>query len=132
MKNVSFQEKLENELKVLLEKADFIAVTLSDESGLVLATKGNSALTTTMSALSSLSLEFKESVQNETLLYYIDEVSTVSENKFRFVNRYFEINNNYYILSIIVPPNTSYRSVSNQSIANITKLFMEHQNNSTI
>jgi len=121
---VSFQTMLENELKKLIKEGDFIAATLSDKSGLVLAMEGNSALTTTISALSSLSLGFKTAVQKETALFFIDEVSTVSENKYRYVNRYFEIDNEYFIISMIVPPNQAYRHLTNQAIVNLKKLFM--------
>ena len=121
---VSFQTQLENELEKLKKEGGFIAVTLSDKSGLVLAMVGNEALTTTISALSSLSLSFKTSVQKETALYFIDEVSTVSENKYRYINRYFEIDNEYFIISMIVPPNQAYRQLTNQTIDSLKNLFL--------
>ena len=121
----SFQQKLENQLREVVDKGGFVAATLSDEKGLLLSTVGNRILTDIISALSSSSLHFKSSVEEETPLADIDEVSCVSGNKARYINRYFEIDNNFYILSVITPPHKAYRRVTNQAIINLKKIITD-------
>lgn len=124
-KTIPFQLRLENELKRMVDDGGFIAAALSDERGLILSTIGNRFLTDIISALSSLSLQFKTTVQVETDFDDIDEVSCVSGNKARYVNRFFKIGKDFYILSIIIPPYHSYRRFTNQSISKFKKIISD-------
>jgi hypothetical protein len=123
MKETTFQAALEKELKNVSENGNFSALSLSDESGLVLATIGDHELATIASAISSLSLTYKKTVQEQLKLHNIDEVSTVSNDKYRFVNRYVQVDDSYYIITLIVYPNQTYRRLTNTAISRIKKVI---------
>ena len=123
MKSESFQSVLEHELIQIYEKGKFKALSLSDESGLVLATIGDHDLATIASAISSLSLAYKKTVQEQLHFQNIDEVSTVGDDKHRFVNRFISVEDNDYILSAIVAPQQSYRRLTNTAVQRIKRIL---------
>ena len=123
MKSESFQSVLEHELIQIYEKGKFKTLSLSDESGLVLATIGDHELATIASAISSLSLAYKKTVQEQLHFQNIDEVSTVGDDKYRFVNRFISVEDNDYILSAIVAPQQSYRRLTNTAVQRIKRIL---------
>ncbi|MCB0281879.1 MAG: hypothetical protein H6627_05780 [Calditrichae bacterium] len=129
---LSFDAKLAKELNQLMDEGGFIAATISDDKGLVLATKGNRILTDTISALSSASLQYKNAVQKEAGLVEIDEVTCVSGNKARYINRFFEINSHLFVLSAISPPHASYRKITNQAVISIQRIIKERLSDSIL
>jgi len=123
MKSESFQAILENELAQIYENGQFSALSLSDESGLVLATVGDHELANIASAISSLSLAYKKTVQEQLHFQNIDEVSTVGDDKHRFVNRFISVEESNYILSAIVAPQQSYRRLTNTAVQRIKRIL---------
>lgn len=129
MEKITFQSQLENELNDIARQGGFVSVVLSDDKGLVLAMTGNRVLGNIASALSALSLSYKNTVEQEMNLEDIDEISTVTGHKYRFVNRFISINNedSCFVISLIVPPNHPYRKLLNIVATKIKKLLYNHR-----
>lgn len=127
MEKITFQSQLENELNDIALQGGFVSVVLSDDKGLVLAMTGNRVLGNVASALSALSLSYKNTVEQEMNLEDIDEISTVTGHKYRFVNRFISINeDSCFVISLIVPPNHPYRKLLNIAVNRIKKLLSNH------
>jgi hypothetical protein len=55
----------------------------------------------------------------------MDEVSLVDDDKFRLVCRGFNVEDSQFILTVIVPPNKTYRRLTNEAIKEIEKIIQE-------
>jgi predicted regulator of Ras-like GTPase activity (Roadblock/LC7/MglB family) len=122
-KDIGFNEKLEAQLKRLNIKGDFLASLIADVQGLPVAAMDSSYNNETIAALSALVREVSYRAESQLGFKHMDEVSLVDDDKIRLVCRYFQVGDNPYILSCLVPANQTYRRLTNTAIREISKIM---------
>jgi len=122
------QGKLEKVLASISSEGDFKAAIISTLDGFSLAAQAEDFDDVKLSAISAIVQDVSRKAEFYIGFKRMDEVSLVDDDKFRLVCRMFDVGENTFILSVVVPPHQSYRKLTNDAIKQITVLLLEKQN----
>ncbi|MBU7044293.1 MAG: DUF2226 domain-containing protein [Theionarchaea archaeon] len=122
-KDIGFNEKLEAQLKRLNIEGDFLASLVADVQGLPVAAMDSKYNNEMIAALSALVRDVSYRAESQLGFKNVDEVSLVDDDKIRLVCRYFQVGDNPYILSCLVPAHQTYRRLTNTAIREISKIM---------
>jgi hypothetical protein len=122
-KELGFTELVEAQLRKLNKEGNFMASLVADVQGLPIAAVDSEYSTERIAALSALVQD--ASLRAETQLGFkkMDEVSLVDDDKVRLVCRYFEVGDNTFVLSCVVPAYQAYRRLTNTAIKEISTVM---------
>ena len=121
--DVQFNDLLEAQLRRLNSKGQFLASLVADEQGLTVAAVDSEYNTETIAALSALVSDVSRRAENQLGFKKMDEVSLVDDDKIRLVSRYFNVGDQIYILSCVVPAYQTYRRLTNTAIRKLEKIM---------
>ena len=122
-KDIGFNEKLEAQLKRLNIEGEFLASLVADVQGLPVAAMDSDYNNEMIAALSALVRDVSYRAESQLGFKKMDEVSLVDDDKIRLVCRYFQVGENPYILSCLIPANQTYRRLTNTAIREISKIM---------
>jgi predicted regulator of Ras-like GTPase activity (Roadblock/LC7/MglB family) len=122
-KELGFTELLEAQLKRLNIEGQFLASLLADVKGLPIAAMDSEYNTEMIAALSALVRDVSHRAETQLGFKKTDEVSLVDDDKLRLVCRYFQVGNQTYILSCVIPAYQTYRRLTNSAIKEIVKIM---------
>ncbi|MBU7033317.1 MAG: DUF2226 domain-containing protein [Theionarchaea archaeon] len=122
-KGIGFNEKLEAQLKRLNIEGEFLASLVADVQGLPVAAMDSDYNNEMIAALSALVRDVSYRAESQLGFKKMDEVSLVDDDKIRLVCRYFQVGENPYILSCLIPANQTYRRLTNTAIREISKIM---------
>jgi hypothetical protein len=122
-KDIGFNEKLEAQLKRLNIEGEFLASLVADVQGLPVAAMDSDYNNEMIAAISALVRDVSYRAESQLGFKKMDEVSLVDDDKIRLVCRYFQVGENPYILSCLIPANQTYRRLTNTAIREISKIM---------
>jgi predicted regulator of Ras-like GTPase activity (Roadblock/LC7/MglB family) len=107
------------------KEGKFTASVLTSEDGLTIAAVPHDSQydSDTVAAMVSQVREFIHQTQSRLGLGDIDEVSMVITDRSRLVCRYFEASGQRFILTVIAPPDTTYRRLSGRAVREIREAW---------
>lgn len=114
---------LEKILHEINEKGGFKASVLATTDGLPIAIVPPVYDSDTISAMVAMVLDAIQRAQSRLGFARVDEVSAVDDGKMRLVCRYFSLDDESFILAVVVPPNRRYRSLTNQAISRVRQIW---------
>ncbi len=114
---------LESLLREINEKGGFSASVLATADGLPVAVVPPVYDSEIISAMVALVRGAIERAQTQLNFARVDEVSAVDDDKIRLVCRYFEVEDEPFILAVVVPPERSYRQLTNQAIRRVRAVW---------
>ncbi len=120
---LGFTELLEAQLKRLNRDGQFMASLVADVQGLPVAAMDSEYNTERIAALSALVQDVSHRAESQLGFKKMDEVSLVDDDKVRLVCRYFQVGDQIYILSCVVPAYQTYRRLTNTAIREIRKVM---------
>ena len=120
---LGFTELLEAQLKRLNRDGQFMASLVADVQGLPVAAMDSEYNTERIAALSALVQDVSHRAESQLGFKKMDEVSLVDDDKVRLVCRYFQVGDQTYILSCVVPAYQTYRRLTNTAIREIQKVM---------
>ena len=121
----SKQELFEEILNKMNEVGNFNAAVLSVKDGLPLASsrllykKDDIA-----AAMVTLLNDAAHKINRELNLAQMDEISIVGDDRTRLVCRYFSVDGSDLLLTVVTPPDRAYRRLTNQTIKEITRVWL--------
>lgn len=117
---VDKQTVFEQILQELVAEGEYEAALLSDSDGLALAVVGTEESAAMMAAMTALLGDSARQARWQLDLVYVNELSLVSDDRFRLVCRFFETESGQPLaLTLIVPPDQAYRRLTNQALSQI-------------
>jgi predicted regulator of Ras-like GTPase activity (Roadblock/LC7/MglB family) len=119
------QGQLESILYRINQEGEFKASIISTLDGFSIASASSQFDDVLISALSSIVQETSNRAEKYMGFKRMDEVSLVDDDKFRLVCRGFNVEDSQFILTVIVPPNKTYRRLTNEAIKEIEKIIQE-------
>jgi hypothetical protein len=122
-KELGFHELLEAQLKNLNTEGQFLASLIADVQGLPIAAMDSVYDTEMIAALSALVRDASHRAETQLGFKKMDEVSLVDDDKVRLVCRYFQVGDQIYILSCVVPAYQTYRRLTNTAIREVKKIM---------
>jgi len=125
--SVKKQTTLENILNDIVSQGGYEAALLSDGDGLPIAMNVTSVEIGEMTAaMSAVLRDVARQVRSQLDLANVNELSLVGDDRFRLVCRFFQTDRGQPIsLTVIVPPDQSYRRVTNLAIAKIKEAWIK-------
>jgi predicted regulator of Ras-like GTPase activity (Roadblock/LC7/MglB family) len=127
--NANKQQKLEKVLERVLAGGHYEAALLSDVDGLPLAAVYNDADEPTdsagiVAAVTALLRDAAAQARLQLELAFVNELSLVSDDRYRFVCRFFETDAGQLLsLTLVVPPDEAYRRNTNRAIREINEAW---------
>jgi predicted regulator of Ras-like GTPase activity (Roadblock/LC7/MglB family) len=115
--------KLEKVLQGIKREGDFRAAIISTLDGLSIASISSQFDDVVLSAISTLFQEASKRAENYIGFKRMDEISLVDDDKFRLVCREFDVGDQQFILTVVVPPYKTYRRLTNSAIREIEKIL---------
>lgn len=102
-------------------QGNFTASVLASDDGLPVAAAPTPSLydANTVAAMVTLVRGFIQDTQQQLGLADVDEVSMVVSDHSRLVCRYFNLEDKRFVLTIVTPPNQSYRRLTTRAIREI-------------
>lgn len=122
-KKPGFNELLEAQLKRLNIEGQFLASLVADVQGLPIAAVDSEYNTEMIAALSALVRDVSYRAETQLKFKKMDEVSLVDDDKVRLVCRYFQVGDQTYVLSCVVPADQTYRRLTNTALRKIEKIM---------
>lgn len=122
-KKLGFNELLEAQLKRLNIEGQFLASLVADVQGLPIAAVDSEYNTEMIAALSALVRDVSHRAETQLKFKKMDEVSLVDDDKVRLVCRYFQVGDQTYVLSCVVPADKTYRRLTNTALRAIEKVM---------
>lgn len=119
------QGQLESILYRINQEGEFKASIISTLDGFSIASASSQFDDVLISALSSIVQETSNRAEKYMGFKRMDEVSLVDDDKFRLVCRGFNVEDSQFILTVLVPPNKTYRRLTNEAIKEIEKIIQE-------
>jgi predicted regulator of Ras-like GTPase activity (Roadblock/LC7/MglB family) len=123
MKNANLDQKqtsLNDILQRVLDQGEYEAALISDRDGLPLASTGTAEADGMMAAMTALLHEAALQAHRRLDLAYVNELSLVSDDRYRYVCRFFRTATGQNLsLTVMVPPDQAYRRVTNEAIKKI-------------
>ncbi|MBU7015781.1 MAG: DUF2226 domain-containing protein [Theionarchaea archaeon] len=124
-KELGFTELLEAQLRNLNEEGQFLASLVADVQGLPVAAMDSEYENARIAALSALVRDVSHRAETQLGFKKTDEVSLVDDDKVRLVCRYFQVGDQTYILSCVVPAYQTYRRLTNTALKEIEKIMKQ-------
>jgi len=124
------QGQLESVLHRINQEGEFKASILSTMEGFSIAGASSQFDDVVISALASIVQEASRRAERYIGFKRMDEVSLVDDDKFRLVCREFVVEGSQFILTVVVPPNKTYRRLTNEAIKEIEKIIQEKRKKS--
>lgn len=126
-KYLTKQAILEQILEDIVIDGHYEAAFLSDAAGLPLATvESTDEVGVMMAAMTALLRDTARQVRDQLDLANVNELSLVSDDRFRFICRFFKTENGQPLnLTVIVPADQSYRRITNQAITKIKDAWLK-------
>ncbi|MDQ1349833.1 MAG: hypothetical protein QG657_134 [Acidobacteriota bacterium] len=119
------QGQLENVLHRINQEGEFKASILSTIEGFSIAAVSSQVDDVAISALASIVQDASKRAERYIGFKRMDEVSLVDDDKVRLVCREFDVEGSQFILTVVVPPNKTYRRLTNEAIRDIEKIILE-------
>jgi predicted regulator of Ras-like GTPase activity (Roadblock/LC7/MglB family) len=119
----SKQELFEEALAKMNQKGNFMAAMLSLKDGLPLASSPPHYEDEIAAAMVTMLNETVRRLNQELRLPQIDEISIVGEDGSRLVCRYFSVDGHNILLTVLTPPDQSYRRLTNDVIREIKRIW---------
>ena len=119
------QGQLESILHRINQEGEFRASIISTLDGFSIASASSQLDDVVISALSSIVQETSNRAEKYMGFKRMDEVSLVDDDKFRLVCRGFNVEDSQFILTVLVPPNKTYRRLTNEAIKELEKIIQE-------
>lgn len=120
-KELGFTELLEAQLRRLNIEGQFLASLVADVQGLPIAAVGSEYNTEMIAALSALVRDVSHRAETQLGFKKMDEVSLVDDDKVRLMCRYFQVADQTYVLSCVIPAYQTYRRLTNVALREIEK-----------
>jgi predicted regulator of Ras-like GTPase activity (Roadblock/LC7/MglB family) len=120
----SKQELFEQILNKLNEEGKFDAAVLSLKDGLPLASSQLHYEDDMAAVMVTVLNEAAHKINRELNLSQMDEISIVGDDRTRLVCRYFSVNGSDLLLTVVTPPDRAYRRLTNQTIKEITRIWL--------
>ncbi|MCI0474742.1 MAG: roadblock/LC7 domain-containing protein [Anaerolineales bacterium] len=104
----------------------FVASVLASEDGLPIASAPTPSPydADTIAAMVALVKDFIKQTQTRLGLAEVDEVSIFVNDRSRLICRYFDAGAQPFVLTILAPPNQSYRRVASRAVHHIQTAWM--------
>lgn len=119
----SKQELWEKTLRKMNKEGDFKAAVLSLEDGLPLVSSPAHYEDETAAAMVTLLNETAKRINHQLRLPEVDEISIVCDDRTRLVCRYFTVDGHELLLTVLAPPDQSYRRLTNWTIKEIERIW---------
>ncbi len=119
----STQEQFEEILFAMNKEGNFEAAMLSMKDGLPLASSPAHYEDDRAAAMVTLLNETVKRINHQLNLSQVDEISIVGDDRTRLVCRYFVIGGNELLLTVLAPPDQSYRRLTNKVIKDVERLW---------
>jgi predicted regulator of Ras-like GTPase activity (Roadblock/LC7/MglB family) len=119
----STQEQFEEILYAMKREGNFEAAMLSMKDGLPLASSPAHYEDDIAAAMVTLLNETVKRINHQLNLSQVDEISIVGGDRTRLVCRYFVIDGNELLLTVLAPPDQSYRRLTNKVIKDVERLW---------
>lgn len=102
-------------------EGEFVASVLASEDGLPIASAPTPAPydAETIAAMVTLVKDFITQAQTRIGLAEVDEVSIIVGDRSRLVCRYFTAGSQSFVLTVLAPPNQSYRRLTTRAVREI-------------
>ena len=120
-KIATFQSRLEKELKTLMTEGNLLGAALMDQTGLLIATSGDTEFMQTAELSAWLSMLAQDRLQG----LRIDETTFVIENRLRLVNRLFGIGQRRFVMLLMLRPDQPYHYLSDRAITTMSELLTQ-------
>lgn len=120
---LGFTELLEAQLRRLNREGQFLASLVADVQGLPVAAVDSEYNTDRIAALSALVRDVSHRAETQLGFKKTDEVSLVDDDKVRLMCRYFQVGDQTYILSCVIPAYQTYRRLTNRAIRELEKIM---------
>jgi predicted regulator of Ras-like GTPase activity (Roadblock/LC7/MglB family) len=119
----STQERFEEILAAMSREGNFEAAMLSMKDGLPLASSPAHYEDDMAAAMVTLLNETVKRINVQLNLSQVDEISIVGDDRMRLVCRYFIVDGNELLLTVLAPPDQSYRRLTNKVIKDVERLW---------
>jgi predicted regulator of Ras-like GTPase activity (Roadblock/LC7/MglB family) len=117
---------LEGILGQIITAGSYEAALLSDSDGLLLATVATDDAAGMMAAMTALLRQSASQAREQLQMAQVDELSLVADDRFRLVCRFFQTDTGQILgLTLVVPPDHSYRRITNSAISRIKRVWCE-------
>lgn len=120
----SVQGLFEQTLQKMNSEGNFKASVLSMGDGLPLASSPTHYEDETAAAMVTLLNDTAKRINNQLQLSQVDEISIVGDDRTRLVCRYCTMADTELLLMILAPPDQAYRRLTNQTIREITRIWL--------
>jgi len=117
----------ENILVQMNHTGNFTAAVLASDDGLVVAAAPTPSPydTDTIAAMVTMVKDFIKQTQTRLGLADVDEVAIFVNDKSRLICRYFGVDKHQFVLTVLAPPQTSYRRMMSRAVHQIRALWNE-------
>jgi predicted regulator of Ras-like GTPase activity (Roadblock/LC7/MglB family) len=120
----SKQELFEGLLEKMNKQGNFGAAVLSMRDGLPLASSPAHYEDEMAAAMVTLLNEAIKRFNQQLNLPQVDEISIVGDDRTRLVCRYFNVNGHELMLTVLTPPDQSYRLLTTRVIKEIERIWL--------
>ena len=120
----SKQELLEEILYAMNTEGNFEAAMLSMKDGLPLASSPAQYEDDMAAAMVTMLNETVKRINLQLNLPQVDEISIVGDDRTRLICRYFIVDGHELMLTVLTPPDQSYRRVTNKVIKEVERLWL--------
>lgn len=123
----SKQELWKKTLRTMNKEGDFKAAVLSLEDGLPLVSAPSHYEDEIAAAMVTLLNETTKRINHKLRLPQVDEISIVYDDRTRLVCRYFTVDGHELLLTVLAPPDQSYRRLTNRTIREIERVWLSRR-----
>ncbi len=120
----SKQKLWEKALHKMNKEGNFKAAVLSLEDGLPLVSSPAHYEDETAAAMVTLLNETVKRINHQLRLPRVDEISIVGDDRTRLICRYFTVESHELLLTVLAPPDQSYRRLTNQAMKEIERIWL--------
>jgi predicted regulator of Ras-like GTPase activity (Roadblock/LC7/MglB family) len=120
----SKQELFEKLLERMNKQGNFGAAVLSMRNGLPLASAPAHYADEIAAAMVTLLNETIKRFNQQLNLPQVDEISIVGDDRTRLVCRYFSVNGHELMLTVLTPPDQSYRLLTTRVIKEVERIWL--------
>jgi len=111
----------------MTKEGDFKAAVLSLEDGLPLVSTPAHYEDEMAAAMVTLLNETAKRINHQLRLPQVDEISIVYDDRTRLVCRYFTVDGHKLLLTVLAPPDQSYRRLTNRTIKEIERVWLSRR-----
>jgi predicted regulator of Ras-like GTPase activity (Roadblock/LC7/MglB family) len=120
----SKQELLEEILYAMNAEGNFDTAMLSIKDGLPLASSPAQYEDDMAAAMVTMLNETVKRINLQLNLPQVDEISIVGDDRTRLICRYFIVDGHELMLTVLMPPDQSYRRLTNKVIKEVERLWL--------